>query len=109
MRFVSEAIEPLGSTLSVTDLARAEPSLPEGFRWRDQKRHVAEVLEKSKKMREDMGEMYVGRHVWRLRMDDGAIWNVYFIRHAPRGSGGGAGVPRWFLKTIEGPGPDAGA
>ena len=102
MRFVSEAIEPRGGTLSVAALAQGEPSLPDAFRWRGDERRVVEVLEKTKVLREDRGETYVRRHAWRLLMDDGSIWSVYFTRQPPtRGRAPRAVGARWFLKTRE--------
>ena len=101
MRFVSEPLTPIGGTISTADLARAEPSLPEGFVWRGRECRIVGVLEKSRSYRIDMGDKYLARHLWRLRMEDGAIWNVYFARHSP-GRKRRVAEPRWFLKTVEG-------
>ena len=102
MSFISEAIEPRGGTVSAAALARGEPSLPESFAWRGSERRIVEVLEQTKDLKEDRGDIYVRRHVWRLRMDDGSIWNVYFTRQPLRaGRANRPSAPRWFLKTRE--------
>jgi hypothetical protein len=102
-RFVSEALIPLAGTFSTEDLARGEPSLPEGFVWRGEERRIAEVLERAKEVRAEpaSGEKYVARHGYRLRMDDDSIWDVYFVRQPLRRGGGRRPTdPRWFLKTV---------
>ena len=104
MRFVSEPLTPIGGTISTADLARGEPSLPDGFVWRDREFRVVDVLEMSRSYRYDLGDKYLARHIWRLRMDDGAVWNVYFSRH-PMSKRRRSGEARWFLKTVEGESP----
>lgn len=100
-RFVSEPVTPVGDTTDTAALARAEPSLPEGFEWRGRTHAIQEVLEVSKGLREEgfSGETYLRRHEWKLRMKDGAIWSVYFLRQPE--SGRGRRGRRWFLKTID--------
>jgi Domain of unknown function (DUF6504) len=98
-RFVSEPIVPVASASGSADApARGEPSLPPAFVWRGRERRVLEVLEYGKGLRLEgfSGERYLARHEWRLRMDDGEVWSVYFLRHAR--SGRGAARARWFLK-----------
>ena len=65
-------------------MVRGEPGLPQGFAWRDEERRIEEVLSTGKAATPDRGEMYIRRHTYRLRMDDGEIWNVYFLRQAPK-------------------------
>ena len=99
-RFVSEAIEPVkDGTLDAAALAAGEPSLPAAFRWRGELREVVEVLGGGKGYRREgfSGELYLKRHEWRLKMDDGAVWQVYFVRGGKRGSR----AARWFLKAVE--------
>lgn len=88
--FVSEAIEPLPGGFAAAAMVRGEPGLPPGFRWRGEERRIAAVLETGKRTRDSMGERYVHRHVFRLSMDDGAEWEVYFLRQPPFG---------WYLRT----------
>ena len=50
----------------------------------------------------DTGDVYVRRHTFRLRMDDGTVWDVYFLRRPPK-SRSRAGVSRrWFLRSYFG-------
>ena len=102
-RFVSEALEPIGSGLDATALARSEPSLPDAFRWRGEEHRVAEVLLASRDIRVESfsGEGYLRRHTWKLRMESGAQWEIYFVRHGGSAASGKRGGPRWFLKTID--------
>jgi hypothetical protein len=44
--------------------------------------------------------MYLRRHCFKLRMDDGAVWSVYFVRQTPKS---GSVRTRWFLYTIDPP------
>jgi len=96
-RFVSEPIRPVsGGTVDAGALAAGEPSLPAAFRWRRREVGVAKVLGRGRGLRRESfsGETYLHRHEWRLRMTDGAVWEVYFERQGRRGA------DRWFLKTI---------
>jgi len=83
-------------------MVRGEPGLPEGFTWRGASRRIEEVLDAGRIATPDMGELYVRRHTWKLRMDDGAVWNVYFLRQAPKGGSRRARARRWFLLSIDG-------
>jgi hypothetical protein len=98
--FVSEPIEPLAGTFDTAAMARAEPGLPRGFRWRDDMYEVIDVLERWKESAPEGGrpggERYLRRHCFRLRMSDGSTWTVYFTRRTPRS---GNRKRRWFLYT----------
>ncbi len=102
-RFVSEPIRPSSPPVSASALAAGAPSLPEGFTWRGMEHRIAEVLGHSKVMDEESfsGQSYVRRHRYRLRMEDGAVWTVYFVRHPPRSGTRSPKAPRWYLQTIE--------
>ena len=102
-RFVSEPLVPTSLPVSVAALAAGEPSLPKGFRWRDREYEIIEVLSQRKVLKQESfsGEKYVRRHQYRLRMDDGTIWTVYFVRHPPRSGISKPGAPRWYLQTID--------
>ena len=99
-RFVSEAIDPVAGGGETRAMVRGEPGLPAGFVWRGTEYRVAERLEIGKTTGLDMGEAYVRRHTFRLRMDDDSVWNVYFLRQPPKASRA-AKPKRWYLKTIE--------
>jgi len=101
--FASEPITPVthGAPPNSEALARGEPSLPGAFRWRGRERRVLEILAYGKGLRREgfSGERYLARHEWRLRMDEGEVWDVYFLRRGPTGKG--AAGARWFLRTWE--------
>jgi hypothetical protein len=96
--FVSEPIIPVGGSFDAARSAIGEPALPMAFRWREQTLRMqrvelawkASVPEASP----TRGERYLRRHYYRLRMEDGSAWTIYFLRHTPR-----SGNPRlrWFL------------
>ena len=105
-RFVSEPLEPLPGGFETGDMKRGEPGLPGGFVWRGDERRIDEVLDRGKKASPDVGgDVYIRRHTFRLRMDDGTVWNVYFLRQPPKGASRGGAKQRWFLLSVEG---DAG-
>lgn len=100
--FVSEPLRPISVPVSPVALAQGAPSLPEGFAWRGAEHRIADVLEQSKKTgREFSGEAYVRRHEYRLRMESGAIWTVYFVRHPSRSGIKSRKAARWYLLSIE--------
>ena len=101
-RFVSEPIEPRGGRRDAGAMARGEPGLPAAFSWRGTERRVAEILRRGRGTGTDMGEVYVRRHTYRLRMDDGSAWEVYFLRQPPAGRRA-AKPARWYLLTVEPP------
>ncbi|MHC4471755.1 MAG: DUF6504 family protein [Planctomycetota bacterium] len=103
-RFVSEALEPLPGAFETGDMGRGEPGLPLGFRWRGEERRIAERLARGKQTSRAEGELYVRRHTFRLRMDDGAVWNVYFLRQSAKGASRAGKRMRWFLLSTEGEG-----
>ncbi len=99
---VSEPITPHGDAFDLRAMATGEPGLPRAFKWRDDVFQVAEVVEQwkfsSREGSAARGELYLRRHYYRLRMSDGMLWTVYFLRQALRP---GRHQPRWFLYTID--------
>lgn len=97
--FVSEPIVPLIGAVDTRAMGRGEPGLPSGFRWRSGEFRIAAELQRWKESAPEggSGEVYLRRHVYRLQMDDGSIWTVYFTRQAPRG---GSPRRRWFLYCV---------
>lgn len=100
--FVSETITPQQGTFDTQAMARGEPGLPRGFGWRGT---VYEVVEKlgqwkhsSREGSRAQGELYLRRHYYKLRMSDGMVWTVYFIRQPARS---GSAKRRWFLYDFE--------
>jgi len=94
--FISESITPLPGPVDLPAMGRGEPGLPCGFRWRGTEfRIVCEVGRWKESAPEGgSGEIYLRRHVYRLRMDDDSLWTIYFTRQAARS---GSPRRRWFL------------
>ncbi len=101
-QFVSEALSPLRGTFDAAAMARGLPGLPSGFVWRGQSYTVDDVLERWKASSREggraSGELYLRRHYYRLRMNDGSLWTVYFLRQTPQSS---SPRVRWFLYAVE--------
>jgi hypothetical protein len=99
---ISEPIAPHPGTFDTSRMARGEPGLPTGFTWRDDPVEVVERLgawkQSSREGARAGGDLYLRRHYYRLRMSDGCIWTVYFVRQTPRS---GSPKTRWFLYTRE--------
>jgi hypothetical protein len=99
---ISEPITPRAGTFDTARMGRGEPGLPAGFTWRGRSLEIIEELrawkQPSREGARAGGDLYLRRHYYRLRMDDGAVWTVYFVRQAPRS---GNDKARWFLYTIE--------
>lgn len=81
--FVSERITPLPGRFAAAAMVRGEPGLPEGFVWRGRTVRIRERLAVGRRTGPSAGESYVRRHTFRLRMEDDAIWEVYFTRQPP--------------------------
>lgn len=98
--FISEPITPSAGTFDVSRMGRGEPGLPEGFTWREESASIVEVVETWKQSSREggVGELYLRRHYYKLRMSDGSVWTVYFVRQAPRS---GNRKARWFLYSLE--------
>jgi len=97
---ISEPLRPIRGTFDTRAMGRGEPGLPTGFIWRERTFRVVEVLETWKHSEREggSGELYLRRHYFKLRMEDGAIWTVYFVRQTPKT---GNVKQRWFLYTKE--------
>lgn len=99
--FISEPLEPLPGSFASVAMATGLPGLPQGFTWRQKTYRVLNELEQWKQSAPEGGrpgaERYLRRHCYRLRMDDGTIWTVYFERQARRGANPRL---RWFLYSM---------
>lgn len=102
MEFISDPIEPHGGDFDTAAMARGEPGLPSEFKWRGEVYGVAERLrgwkESGRERGRAKGEIYLRRHYYELRMTDGSVWTVYFIRQP---SSSRASRNRWFLYSRE--------
>lgn len=93
--FVSEPISPLDAAFDPAIIARGEPTLPTGFKWRDRELIVATLRRTWRGTKVDRGETYVKRHYWEFLTPQAERIVVYFERQALRAA------PRWWLYTIE--------
>lgn len=102
VEFVSESIRPVGGAFETACLSQGEPGLPPGFEWRGASATIVAVLDRWKHSSREgawaQGQLYLRRHYFRIRMDDGAAWTVYCLRQGPRNRQHGS---RWFLETID--------
>ena len=98
-RLISEPIEPEPGAFDTAAMSRGEPGLPPSFTWRGLTVRVLECLKTWKVSRpEPGGELYVRRHYFRIRVDDGSDWTVYRLRKGTRHG--------WFLYSISGVGDE---
>lgn len=100
-KLISEAIQPMIEVPSPLAPVVGSPILPGAFRWRKQTHQVSTVLSQGKKMgpcTHGSSEMYLRRHTWTLRMEDGAEWEILFERQ-PRANA----KRRWWLRFVTTP------
>ena len=99
---ISEPVAPHRGTFDATRMGMGEPGLPSGFDWRGESVSVIEQLSawkhSSREGARAGGELYLRRHYYKLRMSNGAVWTVYFVRQVPKS---GNARNRWFLYTVE--------
>jgi Domain of unknown function (DUF6504) len=102
--FVSERLTPTGGAFGLP-IVIGEPVLPSAFVWKQQTVTVREVVRQWREHEADRthgsGELYLRKHWYELRMNDGALWKVYFQRQP--GSRRNAKA-RWWLYTMVAPG-----
>ncbi len=106
--FIAEPIEALFDTPPALE---KRPGCPNGFVWRGQAHRVIEMLKEWHDYRrrgraalnmapahaavaEGRGSWGVGRDYYRVRVEDGRAFELYYDR-APKGAGRGKGA--WFL------------
>lgn len=99
-QFVSEAITPEAGTFGLPT-AVGEPALPRRFKWRERSYDVREVLRGWKEHQADRthgsGELYLRKHWFEVRVDDGSVMKLYFQRQPMSGRSAKA---RWWLYSI---------
>lgn len=100
--FISEPLRALPGAFDTAAMATGLPGLPAGFQWRGRTLRIAAVLGHWKHSEREGGRsdgsLYLRRHYFRLRMSDGTVWVVYFVRRTARG---GSPRQRWFLYSVE--------
>lgn len=98
--FVSEPIKPVPGTFDTTAMTRGEPGLPGRFKWRDREYTVTDVLEAWKESgpcKSGGSEMYLRKHWFKIRTENGAEMTIYFERQARAKR---QNKTRWWLYTI---------
>lgn len=98
--FVSEPIIPVAGAFDAAGMTRGEPGLPARFTWREKEYAVADVLDAWKESgpcKSGGGEMYLRKHWFKIRTDDGLEMTVYFERQ-PRTKR--QSKKRWWLYTV---------
>ncbi|MEE9295291.1 MAG: DUF6504 family protein [Phycisphaerae bacterium] len=102
MGFVSDPISPHGRGFDAVAMGRGEPGLPSAFTWRGAPYEIDKRLGAWKESQREGGraggELYLRRHYYKLRMTDGSVWTVYFVRQPATRR---AAKSRWFLYTME--------
>ena len=122
LRFISERVEPL---LAEDGAFEKRPRCPRGFAWREHTYRVDECLsewrdyQRRGKMAHNMrpphlasavkrGSRGVGRHYFRVRTDDGRVFDLYYDR-APRDTVDSKGSWHLLREMEPGVAPASGA
>ena len=98
--FVSEPIKPVPGTFDTTAMTRGEPGLPGRFKWRDKEYTITDVLEAWKESgpcKSGGPEMYLRKHWFKIKTENGAEMTIYFERQARAKR---QNKTRWWLYTI---------
>ena len=89
-----EPIRPVPGSFDVRAMARGEPGLPRRFVWRGEEIRVERIERRGKETEGDRGDVYVRRHVWVVRTEDGRRMELYADRDGRRGR------PRWWIRRV---------
>jgi hypothetical protein len=92
-RFVSRPIKPRGNEF-ITQ-SSSGPPVPRTFAWDDRTLRISAVLRTWRGTKSDRGDVYLKRHWFELRTEEGATIEVYYDRDARRGAS------QWWLYTID--------
>lgn len=95
--FISEAIIPDETSFGLP-ASVGEPALPWRFTWRGRAFVVGEIVRAWKEHEPDRthggGELYLRKHWFKLRVDDGSVMTIYFQRQPASRR---AARTRWWL------------
>jgi hypothetical protein len=98
--FISETIKPDGESFMLS-AAIGEPAVPRRFRWRARTLEVREVVRAWKEHEPDRthgsGHLYLRKHWFEVRTDDGSMMKLYFQRQPASGR---AAKARWWLYSL---------
>lgn len=99
-QFISEAITPDETSFELPRTI-GEPALPRRFKWRKKSYEVRQVLHAWKEHEADRthggSELYLRKHWFEVRVDDGSVMKLYFQRQPMSGRSAKA---RWWLYSI---------
>ncbi len=102
--FISESITPEPGSFRTDLMAQGLASLPGAFTWRDQRYEIVECLEHVKQTSTEggsaVGDRYLRRQQFTVRLDTGQIARIYLQRQARAGSSRTSAKNRWFLYSI---------
>ena len=102
--FISESIEPVPGSFQTDLMAQGLASLPGAFTWRDQLYEIVECLEHVKQTSPEggnvVGDRYLRRQQFTVRLGTGQIAVIYFERHARPGTSRKIAKKRWFLYSL---------
>ncbi|MCZ6836632.1 MAG: DUF6504 family protein [Planctomycetota bacterium] len=102
--FISEPITPEPGSFDTTLMAIGLASLPGAFTWRDQRFEIVECLEHVKQTSNEggtaVGDRYLRRQSFTVRLDSGQIARIYVERQARSGTSRSSAKKRWFLYSL---------
>lgn len=102
--FISESIDPVPGSFQTDLMAQGLASLPGAFTWRNQRYEIVECLEHKKQTSTEggtaVGDRYLRRQQFTVRLGTGQIAIIYVERHARPGTSRKMAKKRWFLYSI---------
>jgi hypothetical protein len=103
--FISEPITPEAGAFDPGLMRTGLASMPRAFTWRGRRYAIVECLSHTKVASREggraVGESYLRRQEFVVRLDTGQIARLYVERHARPGASRECAKKRWFLYTIE--------
>lgn len=104
-QFISEPITPEPGSFTTELMGQGLASLPAAFTWRGSRYEIVDCLEHWKESSREggraVGELYLRKQRFRVKLHTGQIANLYFERHARPGVSRETAKQRWFLYTLE--------
>ena len=102
--FISESIDPVPGSFQTDLMSQGLASLPGAFTWRGERYEIVECLEHKKQTSTEggtaVGDRYLRRQQFTVRLDTGQIAVIYIERQARPGLSRKMAKKRWFLYSI---------
>jgi hypothetical protein len=102
--FISEPIEPEAGSFDPSMMAQGLASLPGAFTWRGRRYVIEECLEHIKQTSREggsaVGDRYLRRQRFRVRLNTGQTATLYFERQSRPGVSARTAKKRWFLYSL---------